>query len=190
MRLFLLLFAFAQWGFAATEVDRAELTKRLSFYHSLSKLTTKFHQTKHLKDVAISLESDGELTVIFPKRVIWKVIHPSPLTVSLEGAQLEITAKDGETNKINVEGEGREAMKALVAWLKLDPDELYNSYRITRIDKNDTYRFEPKAPGPIAALQMQVRAGSHIEKLDLEERSGDRLEIRFEKPRLERAHAP
>jgi outer membrane lipoprotein-sorting protein len=174
---------------APRPIEKQELASQLTYYQSIQTLRTKFHEIKTLKEMKLTLESDGELTVIRPSKVIWKVTRPSPLTVILEESRLQILDSEGKGETLAIEGEAKKSLKSLVAWLKLDPNELFETYQISDLGENK-FRFEPKVPAesPLRALVMQIRPKSYVEQLQIEERSGDSLTIRFEKPRIEQVH--
>lgn len=183
------LSSLAAWLTAAGPhtVSRAELTARLKYYRTIGKLETKFHETKRLKNIGTTIESEGELTIVRPSKVIWKVTRPGRLTVELTDGKMRITDPSGKTETYEADASARDSLRSMVAWLKLDPDELLASYRITDLGA-ETYRFEPKdrEAAPVAAMQMKVKPGSYLERLDITEKSGDALEIRFDRPRIER----
>ena len=192
--IFVIAFFVSQTSSAAASrpVTREELAKQLTYYQSISELNAKFTETKTLKDMALKLESDGELTVVRPvagtthSQVVWRVIHPSALTVTLSEGSVKIVSGDGKTENYAIEGSAKESLKALVAWLKLDPEELIQSYRISQ-EADGAYRFEPKGEASIAAMVMTLQPGSYLEQLRIEEKSGDSLLIRFQKPTLKKA---
>lgn len=176
------------FGAAAPGITRDQLAQELRYYQKIATLHTRFHETKTLKDMGMKLESDGELTVVRPtgtqaSKVTWKVVHPSPLTVILEEGKLQIQAGDGKSENYSLEGSARESLKALVAWLKLDPDELMQSYKISKAEGGG-WLFEPKAEAPITSMQMELKPGSYLQRLVIQEKSGDTLQIRFEKPQI------
>jgi hypothetical protein len=165
-------------------IGKSELASELSYYQSIQTLQTKFHETKTLRDIQLK-----DLTVIRPNKVIWKVTRPSPLTVTLEETRLQIL-EEGKTESFAIEGEAKQALKSLVVWLKLDPDELFATYQISSLGEN-RFAFVPKSleTSPIQRLEMTLRTNSYVERLQIDEKSGDHLDIRFEKPRIERSHA-
>jgi hypothetical protein len=191
---FFLLFCAASAG-TGRPVEETELASRLKFYESIQRLVAKFHETKTIKNMSLKLESDGELTIdrskARPNLVIWKVTRPSPLTVSLTQGKLDIVGADGKAESYSMEGAARDSLQALVAWLRLDPEELAKTYLVTDLG-GERFRFAPRKGSelPIQSIQMKLEAGSYLEELEIMESSGDRLVIRFEKPRIERiAHA-
>ncbi len=168
-------------------VSQKELAEKLRYYRSIKALQTKFHETKTLKDMKIQINSEGELTVTRPSKVVWKIIKPSALTVTLDDQSIQISSGQGEKDEsYPMESGPRESLKILVAWMKLDPVELSQAYDVSTVSEN-TYRFLPKAgpKSPFLAMQMTIKPNSYVEKLEIEEASGDHLTIRFEKPRLE-----
>jgi len=170
-------------------VTKTELADKLAYYRSIQVLHTKFHETKTLKGMNIKIKSDGNLTVQRPNKVIWEVVQPSPITVILDNQNVKILDGSGKTETYQMDGGAKESLKPLVAWMRLDPEELALNYDVFAMSDN-RYRFQPKetAKSPFLALQMTLKANSYVEKLEIEETSGDHLEIRFEKPRIERSH--
>jgi outer membrane lipoprotein-sorting protein len=184
--LLLVFFSFSAHA-ASAPLTRDQLAEQLEAYRSIRTLHAHFHETKHLKDLKIDLTSEGELDLERPTRVVWRVTSPSPLTVTLEKDKLSITS-DGKREQYEMEGRAKESLKALVAWLELDPDALMANYRVLSLGK-DRFRFEPKdTNAPVQSLQMKIRAKGYVERLEIEERSGDSLDIRFDPPRVERSH--
>lgn len=177
---------------ARTRVTKASLGKLLAYYQSITTLSTRFKETKRLGDLALELTSEGTLTVHRPERVVWEIVKPSPVVVTLDRKQIRVETGTGASKKVetvSVDAGGEKAslsLRNLVAWLKLDPEELSARYEIFAVGEHD-YEFVPKdkTSTPFESLTMTMKQEGYVEKLLIREKAGDSIAIAFEKPRIE-----
>jgi len=174
----------------AAEVPLAELKARLSYYSHIKSFEVAFQQVKFIKSLNVHLRSKGVLTVEKPHTVFWKIVEPSPLLVRIDDKKLELTNGSGT----NVEKQTMEllnlpsAMKnlnLLTTWMKLDPVELSQNYRIYKKTK-ENYIFEPRdlQTAMFESFEMVMEANGQLKSLTLLEKSKDSLHIEFSNPKI------
>lgn len=176
---------------AATELSPQTVELRLKSYVGITGFRARFTQVKHLKDMALDLTSEGQLTVIRPHKVIWRVDRPSPLEMTLEERAIHLVQGQGAARREQHWKLGNEIGEAdlkgihdLMAWLRLDIPAINAAYRLTEV-KPGELRCAPRENSPhspFVAMNLRLNPKGHLERLILEERSGDSLEITFSAP--------
>ena len=181
---------------AAKPIDEAQLSKALAKYHSIEKLKVGFKQKKFLKDMNMSLESEGVLSLMPPSLVIYQLTKPAPMKVTLDPEQIKIENGSGSDAKVQIiktstipgESEKRN-LKAMVTWLKMDPHALAGEYEISESEKNH-YLFRPHdSTSAFQSLEMELGKSGHVSHLIMKEQSGDRIEFFFETPQINYQHS-
>lgn len=177
-------------------VSAAELKNALAKYRAMTHLQVAFKQKKFLKDMDMALESRGDLDIEPPSRVVYRITEPAKMTVTLTPQEIKIESGSGadrsvqtiKTGSIPGESEKR-SLQAMVTWLKLDPDGLDRDYRVGK-DPSGRFRFDPRVPeqSPFQNLEMQLSSEGHLKQLVMQEKSGDRIEFFFEKPKVKSQH--
>lgn len=179
-----------------TPVREAELADKLRFYASIASLEADFHQVKDLKDMGMRMKSEGRFRLEPPSgAVVWEVRKPAHVKVELDAKGIRITSGDGAQATIQTfraeempKGGDAASLHDLVAWLKLDAHALAEQYEIARLP-DDRFLFTPRKPGPFRTMEMALAKDGHLKTLVLDEASGDRMTIAFEKPRVVRKAA-
>lgn len=173
-------------------VSETELSEKLKLYQKIKTLKTNFHQTKHVKDLDLDLQSEGSLVLIRPERVVWKIKKPSPTELILENRKIEMTSGEGSNKKTqNFSLDGAmdpaitKSLLSMIAWLKLDLAAIRDAYTIYGLEK-DTYQCVPKdEKGSVfKSLTLSLHSKGHMQKLLIEEKSGDHIEIAFDEPKI------
>lgn len=168
-------------------VSKQELSKTLKFYRDIQVLTVDFKMAKRMKGIPTILRSEGQLRVIRPNILIWKIAKPAPLTVDIGKDEVKITSGTGEelmtqTFRIDQIAESADATRfqSMNAWLKMDAEKLSQDYEIEKAP-NGTFIFTPKIPTkvPFSKLTMSLNLRGDLQKLLMEERSGDSTEFVF-----------
>lgn len=176
----------------AARITEAQIVEKLKLYAALTTLDVDFKQTKTLKDMNLQLKSEGHLTLRRPDRLIWKITRPQPLEILMSPNALTIRSgvgQDAQTQTLNTEALGSDqasrSMVGLLAWLNLDGHALAQDYEIYAVGQR-LFRFLPKdkAMSPFASLEMKLSSDGQLERLALAEKSGDRLDIQFAKPKI------
>lgn len=193
--IFLLHFSFS--GIATQRIlTGGEIAEHLKLYQTLHTLSTSFHQTKFLQEMGIELKSEGKMELIRPDKVVWKVTSPSPLELVLDKRLLSMTMGTGtskKTEQFSLDGpldpSVSKSLFSLIAWLKVDVPVIQESYTIFEIDKR-TFKCVPKEDklGVFQSLTLFLHKKGHLEKLFIEEKSGDRIELRFSTPTITFKH--
>lgn len=191
IRLFILLQAalFLNAADVTKSVNSAELAEKLKQYRSIATISAPFKQKKTFKDIDMVLKSEGQFELSrTSKTVTWQVLKPSPLKVILNGVEVKMIGPEStQTFKISEIG-GDKAMKSLtslVAWLELDAEKLTRDYGVSQLGP-DKFRFVPKTD-TFGELDMQLNPKGFLTKLEIHERSGDKLEIDFGTPKISRS---
>lgn len=175
---------------AAQSVSSEALSKVLNAYQNISHLEVDFQQTKKLKDIDLKLESSGILKVDPPHGVLWRVIKPNPVMVTLSQQTIVIQTASGTqtfSQSENPSEKDRKSFSNMLGWLKLDAEAISNQYEVTQPGPSQ-YRFvaKDKKATSLQNLEMQMTPEGHIRVLKIEEESGDSIEIRFGKPKIHR----
>src|SRR5438552_4194866 len=112
-------------------LSEAELALKLRQYQSISTLKASFKQTKTLKDMGVVIKSEGHFTVTRPRQVVWEVVKPSSVLITMNEKQVIIrTGKGGDAHiqvfklKDMPSAKATQSMIGLMAWLDLDAKEL------------------------------------------------------------------
>ena len=80
---------------ARTEISERELATKLKQYERMTALEAPFQQLKILKEMGITLKSEGRLTVVRPSHVVWEITKPSPVRVTLTRRSSRLRAELG-----------------------------------------------------------------------------------------------
>lgn len=165
-----------------------QLQEKFKYYRSLKRLDSSFEQTKTLSDMGIDISSQGTFTLIPPDKVIWKVTKPSLMTLTLDKDSLTMKG-EGETLVLKQDGPSKkvsDSIQKIVSWLKMDVKQLVKDYQVFEVAKQ-RYRFVPlDKDSPFKGMEMDLALNGHLEKLRLQEKSGDEIEIKFSSPRVVR----
>jgi outer membrane lipoprotein-sorting protein len=175
---------------APQPVSVDELKSTLHLYQSISQLDVDFHQTKTLKDLGIQLQSSGTLKVSPPDTVLWRVLKPSPVTVTLNHGTVVIQTASG-TQKFsqdeNPSEKDRQNFNNMLSWLKLDADAISKQYEVTKLDATHLqFSAKQKEGNSIQRIHLQLTPSGNIANLKMDEASGDTIDIRFGTPKIQR----
>jgi hypothetical protein len=176
-------------------ITEAQLKEKLRFYGSFRELEVTFKQIKFFQDMEMELRSEGKLKLTRPDQVVWEIIKPSPVKVTLRGDQVKIesgTGKNAQLQNFNTRDSGSEraarGMASMAAWLNLDASALSRQYDVysSAHGSAGTFRFVPKAAeaSDFRELEMTLGSQGHLRKLLIHEASGDRLQIEFATPKV------
>lgn len=185
--LILLTLLFSAPGFAPENqaLSEAEFSSILHRYQSFSSLKTSFTQIKTITDLGIQLKSEGTLSINRPSTVIWQVLKPGPLTVTINDKQVSM---ENETFLLSsAPSKVSQKLALMISWLKMDTAKLYENFSILRLREN-VYRLTPRqkksdAMG-IGAFEITLNSQGYVERVLITEVSGDLLEILFLKPKV------
>lgn len=174
-------------------VTEKELADSLRMYQSIASLDVTFKQTKILKNLDLQLKSEGRLQIFRTQhRIIWQIFKPSPVVVQLDQKEIRIESGVGKDLQKQVfkisdapSDKATQSIRSLVTWLNLDATALAEQYSIFAL-KTKAYRFIPKEKSisPFQGLDMYLAEDGQLNRLVMNELSGDSLDIEFGKPRL------
>ncbi len=145
-----------------------------------------FIQTRKLAELDMKVVFTGEMICEKNGRLRWQVKTPVR-SITVIGGNL-LKHYDGETGKLSVIRQDRfpwlEMLeKCMGDWISGDPAQLTRRFEISVKDAR-TLRLIPKEPALKEIFNAaEIRANdrfSAIESISIEEKSGDRLEIRFQ----------
>ncbi len=173
---------------ASTPVGREELKTALARYQAIKRLDVDFKQTKSLKDLNLTLNSEGHLNLIPPDHVQWKITKPQPLTVDLEQQKITIRSASGTetfSQSENPSEKDRKSFAMMLTWLKLDADAILQKYTVSKL-KSRTFRFVTKDPGEpmLKSLEMELTEAGHVATLLFQEASDDEMRLVFARPKV------
>jgi outer membrane lipoprotein-sorting protein len=178
-----------------TVVDHDHLKQLFNRYQGLTELSVDFQQTKILKDVPNHLVSKGHLLVQTPDRLVWTITTPSFLEVLISKGEVQITSGKGPSADVQkvtraqlASNPQSRSLDGLAHWLKFDSEFLEHEYEVSRLE-NGRYVFNPRKleESPFIQLTVDLTKSGAVRELDLSEKSGDRLEIYFDEPKIKRA---
>lgn len=145
-----------------------------------------FVQTRQLAELDMKVVFTGEMICEKNGRLRWQVKTPVRSITVISNNILK--HYDGETGKTSVIRQDRfpwlEMLeKCLSDWISGDPAQLARRFEISAKDAR-TLRLLPKEPALKEIFKAaEIRADARfvaIESISIEEKSGDRLEIRFQ----------
>jgi outer membrane lipoprotein-sorting protein len=155
---------------------------------SVKTLQGTFKQKRIIGLLASAVDSKGELTMVSPDRLRWELKPPDSVTYFVGPKGLAIVTGDGVT-KVGKTAAGRFAavLGDLMIMLGGDLSKLRTRYElsVTKKDKNLVLKAKPKhkdVAKHVALLTME--AGPElwqIQRVEIEERNGDRSIIRFDR---------
>lgn len=169
-----------------------EIAEKLKFYRKIRTLKTQFQQTKRIPDLDVEIKSEGEMELVRPEKVTWKVKKPAPTELILDGNKVEITSGEGREKKTEsfsldgaLDASTMRSLVSMLAWLKLDIPSIQNGYTIYAVDKA-TFKCVPKDEknSVFQSLTFFLHSEGHLKKLAIGEKSGDQIEIQFSKPQV------
>ena len=183
----------------AAPVSESDLADRLKFYRSVQSLDVRFSQTKKIVDAGMEIASEGRLRLGNPAggengTVVWEITKPAPVRITLDGKGIDIVNGTGaqashqhfSSSDMPQEGSAG-SFSSLGAWLKLDAHAISENYAVES-SESGRYRFTPKkSGGPFAKLELEIGRLGHLERLNIFERSGDEITLRFSKPTVVRS---
>lgn len=184
MQTFLMLL-FPVLAFASSAQDAADPAGKFRTVADYRVIRADFVQTRHLAELDMKVVFTGEMVCEKNGRLRWQVKSPvSSMTVIGENL---LKHYDGETGKLSVIRQDRfpwlEMLeKCMSDWISGDPAQLARRFELTAKDAR-TLRLLPKDPALKEIFSAaEIRADARfdaVESISIEERSGDRLEIRF-----------
>lgn len=166
------------WG--SQELNTSELALKLSAYSG--SFRAKFNQTKRLKKMNISLRSEGELTVMRPDRVLWRIVKPSPLSVVVGREGIKIASGSGANESVQEVKSGASSLEHLIVWLRLDAESIVKNFHVS-LDGHEILFRPRRADGlPLEAIRARRSSLGHLDRITLLENSGDQIILDLEKP--------
>ena len=187
-----LYFSFIQMVLAGDlkPMGEAELALKLRQYQSISALEATFKQTKTIRKMDVFINSEGHFKVTRPRNLVWQVVKPSPVVVSMDDNQVKIVS-EGETQVYKLSelptDSVAQSLKGLLALLDLDASELYLHYDVFLDGKEkNEFRFVPKKGdgSPFKSLVMSLDKSGYVRKVEISELSGDSIAIEFGVPKV------
>jgi outer membrane lipoprotein-sorting protein len=170
-----------------------ELAQLLSFYQSIDRLETSFHQVKRMKQMKMQLKSEGRLKIHRPDEVQWEITKPSHVLAAFDQKTVRLETGEGEQKTVQVlnrndlsERKEAQALKSLTTWMQMDPVALSQEYEIQKLQP-EYYQFTPKQKesSPFEKIELKISQKKFIRELSLFEKSGDTIQITFETPQFQ-----
>ena len=179
-----LLFSLFFLGCSVRGADAlAEKFRAIADYRTIR---ADFIQTRFLKELDMKVAIEGEMICEKNGRIRWQVKSPFR-SITLIGSR-SLEHFDGETGKTVVMDSGRlphgiDILRdCLSEWISGDPDRLSKRFELAEKDEC-TLRLLPKNAGLGKLFSaVEITAGKTFDSIDrirIEEASGDLLEIRF-----------
>jgi outer membrane lipoprotein-sorting protein len=176
-------------AWAGQSLTTADLRTALAKYQGMESLDVTFKQTKTLKDMDFTVESEGRMFIQMPDLVRWQMTKPSAVKVELNRDQITVESS-GKSNKVDtaaIPPAQRREFLNMFNWLKLDADAIAATYDVSRLGPNQ-YAFNSRSPDSMfKTLEMQMSKNGHVESMRFKEKSDDEIVLRFGSPKMKYA---
>lgn len=170
----------------AEGVTEKKLSNYLKKYEGMDKLVADFAQVKTIKDMGVRLASKGRLEMGTSGYINWEIKKPSPVQIHLSGKEVVIKSLD-ETGKMkkqvyDVKSAPREmtdSVKQLMKLLTFNAGYIFENFHI-KMSKPGVISLRHKSDAlPFNKMKLYLRDGGLIGKINMEEKSGDVIDINF-----------
>ena len=156
--------------------------KKDSLIPEVNILRGNFEQVRYLKGFKNPLKSEGRFLVSKSNGVVWQGIKPFPslILVRNSGAIVNLDQKKASVKKSGKKPNA--AMnKIMLAMLSGDEAELAKYFKIQRSENNGIWNLQLQPKGGMARVftRVEVKGDRYIQKLLMEEKSGDKTELNF-----------
>lgn len=150
-------------------------------------LRGNFEQTKFIKDLDVTITTSGTYEIFKDSnenfKIIWKIKVPEPMIICIDNTKFVI--ENNLTKKKNIlkleelSLKDSSGMSRLIHLIRLDPNYISNHFNIKK-HKEDLL-ISPIQLDQFTFLNAIVNLdkSKNIEKITLNEKSGDRIEIKF-----------
>ena len=168
-------------------LTEAQLSQKLRQYQSIVSVEAPFKQIKTIKDMGLEIKSEGIFSLKRPRQVRWEILKPSPVLISMNDREIVLktgTKKESHTQTFKFDEipstKIAGSMTGLMAWLDLNSKDLYRQYEVFA-DGDNRFKFIPrdKTASPFLNLVMKMNNKGLVEKVDINEVSGDSMSIVF-----------
>jgi hypothetical protein len=170
----------------------AEIDKIISYYKELKSFESGFRQTKKLETVGMELKGSGKLRVHGPA-VEWQVLEPAPLLVRISLEEISLTEPSAagtaspktQTFSLKEGVAGNRIAASVRPFLELfsgNPAALKKQFLVTTQDGG--FALTPR-DGDLPVEKLLVfpdAGGTYIARVQILEKSGDRITYEFAKP--------
>lgn len=182
----LLFLTLGAYGAVPKPLDQEAIGKALANYRKLDRLESQFTQTKKLRAMGLALESKGKMA-LEKGEVLWQLDEPSFLKLRISATSLEMfespTQSKGKPLIENQEALAR-VLKPLYAWLTMDAALLVEQYQV--FSEKDWFRLIPlDQSAPVRALRLHLTKEKLVDQVELEESSGDELQLKFSRTKVD-----
>jgi hypothetical protein len=174
-----------------TPLTNRQFAEQLIFYKEVMEFRVNFHQVKALKEMDLELKSEGSLHFNRPEEFEWEIFKPARLLFKLHGDIFTMESGSGEHKSVErmkigdmPSDGGAKGLSALIAWMKLDVDALEAKYKIIAIQPRSFHLQPREETSMLKGMDVKINPLGYIERLGIQEVSGDSLDIHFDKPRV------
>lgn len=173
------------------QMANADFVKQFKAYTAFSALDVKFTQEKTLMELKTPLLSQGSLHVNRGKKLLrWVVTQPSRLVVTIDSKSLTMESGTGSSTQRQVfnlqqMNSDAKAWKDLSIWIDFDPLEISKHYKVSSVGERG-FELKPNVieSSPFTSLKIIASAAGYIENMEMIEKSGDVLRLKFSKPKI------
>lgn len=178
-RLFTFLF-FVLLG--AISGDTNAQAKKVSLIPEVEILRGSFEQIRYLKGFRNPLKSEGRFLVSKANGVVWQGVKPFPSKIWIKnsGAIVNLEQKKSSA-KPNIKKPNAAMSKIMLAMLSGDQAEMEKYFKIQRTENDGIWTLQLRPKGGMARVfsRVEVAGERYIQKVLMEEKSGDRTELNF-----------
>ncbi|HEY3278493.1 MAG TPA: outer membrane lipoprotein carrier protein LolA [Syntrophorhabdaceae bacterium] len=154
---------------------------------SFRTISSDFVQEKHSSMLKDPLLSSGRFVYEKPDRLYWEIVKPSPagfVVTGVKARRWEGDARKTETFDVRKEPVARAIVEQVFAWSRADFAWLEKRYRITVTEDRPTaLRLTPLSSQEKKYISHLIitfsRDWSHVSSVDISEKGGDYVRIRF-----------
>ena len=153
-----------------------------------------FTQTRHLAALSRPLKSSGSMVLARDKGVIWALAKPVAITYVMGPKGLLVVNADGSQERKSARETPMVAQmgKIFQAVAQGDWQALEGLFSVTGEGRPDrwTVTLQPKAQAAPFLKRIRLEGGRFVERIRIDEASGDRQELAFEHQRTDAPLTP
>jgi outer membrane lipoprotein-sorting protein len=169
-------------------LSEKQLTEKLRNYQDIATIEANFTQVKTLKDMDVTIKSQGHFSVHRPHDIIWQITKPSPITISISNQEIKLEKPSGsEVFKLSQMPSEKlaKSLVGLMAWLEMDAEQLNKDYSVYP-DQAHRFRFVPKNKDIafFKDLLMELDAWGNVRHILITEVTNDTLSLDFGDTRI------
>ena len=141
-----------------------------------------FEQVRSLKGFKNPLKSEGRFLVSKAHGVVWQGIKPFPSRILIRNSGAIVNLDQSKATSVKKAKKPNAAMsKIMLAMLSGNQAEMAKHFTIQRTESKGIWTLQLQPKGGMARVfsRVEMNGDRYIHKVVMEEKSGDKTEIRF-----------